>query len=1209
MVFEGYLELGGAEVLNSARAVGYTNTAPCPVGWLQCPPCDGVRDVLGDDIYTYETIFDAPWYDPDSPATSRFLGAHALTIEGVPDSTREAGVAEAILDGGVVGRVRNRTRRMRVRAVLSAIGEDALEAGFAWLDKALRPGRCGMHADACGAADSRFFVACPPERADITMPDQVWNDPVTNLATNPSFEAAAGTVEVYRNLATNPSFEMTSGTVEVRRNLVQNPVGPNAAVASGWVAQARWYGSGAGAGNTTHVTGATDGPTRQFASYIRKTWTVVPTATSDVSFSLCPSTRVAVVAGEVYTVSLWWRRSWASTMNVNNQFAVNFWDAASGGTQVGSSSGTRAADPGANTWQRITHTFTVPAGATFADVYHNAYFEQNAAVGSTLDATGFLVEKSPILGSYFDGASRPRLRENLIPNPAPASATGYGAAGGATVTYSAAKAAVEVVPASANAQSGTSLYGAPSSGLTATVRIDLESELGDSYQITGTGGWGGVIANVTLAAGEKRTIIAQKAMSSSTGNLYAVRTNAGTSGKFWVSKTLLEFAATAGDYFDGATADAAGIGYEWSGTANASPSYAYDLDLTPAWTGTANASASVMNGVGVAGVTHFAGRAVISSTYPKSSGSKSLRIIPTGTAATSTNGAVVFTPVLGKVYTALATVHLLAAQTGSPDADARRIIVGNQGNVQARSSQAPNAPGAYPLSLTFTGDGVNPIRLTNGAAAGNGDVWWDDLLVVEGEYDGAYFDGATPLMDGDLTTVWTGTAHASASVVNGVGVAGVAAGVAVGSTSWVGAGARSLRAMPVSTSSDVDILAVPAVTAGKTFTLLATVRSEETLLGAPAIGVRTYNGSSPEAKVAIPLAPGVNDLRLTFVASPGTTNGSIRLWRNNLANEIWVDSIMLIEGDYAGTYFDGATPDSDAADYEIVGKQLEEYAWTGAANASTSTYRTGLVVAVPDPVEYEKVVERLVRTLHSVTCVSGPIVEQKFHRGDTWGYVVEFVLVAAVPFMFGITKPVAFTPSIPIVVQDVPFNLVPYPSAELAEGTVVAATNFSTNPSLEVGITGWSPNSAVITPAPTPSQGNVASDDLAASGTRSYKMVVTTTNAGSAGTVYATHDVTLPTYVAGQRFSVSTWIAALVTGGTAVASGVRLKVEWRDGAGIIRTDTIGTGAAGGGAIAGKSILRPAGSTIARIVAIGDYSSWSVGAVLAVFVDAVAVTVP
>lgn len=628
-MFEGYLELGGGEVLNSARTLGYTKTAPCPINWLQCAPCDGVRDALGSDPYIYDAIDEAPWYDAEDEVTHRFLGASALVIEGIPDSTREADVAESILDGGVVGRVRRNTRRMRVRAVLSAIGEDALESGFAWLNSALSPGRCGTHADACGAADAQFFVACPPERTDITTADVFWNDPITNLITNPSFE---------------------------------NPV----------------------------------------------------------------------------------------------------------------------------TWS--------------------------------------------------------------------------GAAGVSTVTQSTVRASDR----------------AKSAHMVTTAATD----------------------SVELA-----------------------------NGGFLV------------------------------------------LDAT--------------------------------------------------------------------TYTLAMNVWV---PTGSP-----------------------------------------PVRLT--AASGP------------------------------------------------MGV--IASAASVQHDAW----------------ERLSVTFTNPTASGKVFFALAGV------------------GAVPAGA------------------------------------EYWFDSQLVVAGDYSGPYFDGAMPSSSAADLETVGKNVAEYEWTGTADASTSTYRTGTVILVEDPSAYDAAVEPLVRNLHTVTCVSGPIVEQKMHRGDAWGYIVEFVLVAAVPWMFSVTKPVDLQPSLPIVVQDVPFNLVPYPSAELESGTVIAATNYSLNPSIESATTGWTVD--------TTAGGTVLSQstELASAGLASAKATFTAAAAGSAGWFSLEHYVDLPPYVSGARYSFNEWASASVQSGTAVLGSLDIIAIWWNGTTYITEFVVGTGSASGGAKSAKSMLAPNGANRVMLRAKINMTSWSAGAVVRLYADAAAVSVP
>lgn len=188
-MFEGYLSMGGNEVLNSARAYGYTRSASCPITWLQCDPCDGLREALGDNTYDTASISEAPWYDAENEVTHRFYGAHALSIENIMDSTRTAEVVEGILDGGVVGRVRNAVRQIRIRAILVAEGEDALESGLSWLKAVLDTENCGTHGNSCGQADVCFYVACPPER-DTVLGYTDWVTQTTNTVLNPSAEIA-----------------------------------------------------------------------------------------------------------------------------------------------------------------------------------------------------------------------------------------------------------------------------------------------------------------------------------------------------------------------------------------------------------------------------------------------------------------------------------------------------------------------------------------------------------------------------------------------------------------------------------------------------------------------------------------------------------------------------------------------------------------------------------------------------------------------------------------------------------------------------------------------------------------------------------------------------------------------------------------------------------------------------------------------------------
>lgn len=79
---------------------------------------------------------------------------------------------------------------------------------------------------------------------------------------------------------------------------------------------------------------------------------------------------------------------------------------------------------------------------------------------------------------------------------------------------------------------------------------------------------------------------------------------------------------------------------------------------------------------------------------------------------------------------------------------------------------APNLPGEYEVRGTFVAtSSTHTIQMGNGY--GNGEVWFDDIAVVEATsavnpYKGEYFDGSTP-DDSFAEHDWEGTPNASTS--------------------------------------------------------------------------------------------------------------------------------------------------------------------------------------------------------------------------------------------------------------------------------------------------------------------------------------------------------------------------------------------------------------------------------------------------------------
>lgn len=245
--------------------------------------------------------------------------------------------------------------------------------------------------------------------------------------------------------------------------------------------------------------------------------------------------------------------------------------------------------------------------------------------------------------------------------------------------------------------------------------------------------------------------------------------------------TLLEV-GTGGNFVEGETFDATGMLVEQSSILGAffapglpSP----DSDLTPSWTGTANASPSVLTGATVAVTASAASRAIVSSHWA-SHGTRSMRIIPAtgshdsnvrvaGSASSLTGAGVTF--VAGRTYTVMARLRLAAPQTGALNVQARRIravgntVAGWSGAINNLSTPAPNEAGVHEQRLTFTvpADAVWwQVDLFNGAWPNGGDVWWDDLAIIEGTYTGPWFDGSNP--PSGYGAVWEGAANASTSV-------------------------------------------------------------------------------------------------------------------------------------------------------------------------------------------------------------------------------------------------------------------------------------------------------------------------------------------------------------------------------------------------------------------------------------------------------------
>ncbi len=138
-----------------------------------------------------------------------------------------------------------------------------------------------------------------------------------------------------------------------------------------------------------------------------------------------------------------------------------------------------------------------------------------------------------------------------------------------------------------------------------------------SQIVTATGTW------------QRVSFVAQTVPANATAVSLGFKAGATWAGTFYVDDVLYEKTPTLNDYFDGSTSPTQGYLPAWEGTANASPSYLYDGDLTQSWTGTANASASVLTANKCAGVTTALG---YRSAHWATVGTRSLYVPAGGTA-------------------------------------------------------------------------------------------------------------------------------------------------------------------------------------------------------------------------------------------------------------------------------------------------------------------------------------------------------------------------------------------------------------------------------------------------------------------------------------------------------------------------------------------------------------------------------------------------
>lgn len=155
-MYEGWLEVGGVEVVNTHRAAAYARAGGLP--WVHgCSYCSSVVAGLGGE---YETpLLDSkrgdppPWWDGSIDA-AEFFGLIGMSVQNADNSTRQIAVLSGAAGAGHFGALRFGVRSLVVRAIAVAASDCALGFGLNWL-RGIDAGQT------CASVTTRMYDCCP----------------------------------------------------------------------------------------------------------------------------------------------------------------------------------------------------------------------------------------------------------------------------------------------------------------------------------------------------------------------------------------------------------------------------------------------------------------------------------------------------------------------------------------------------------------------------------------------------------------------------------------------------------------------------------------------------------------------------------------------------------------------------------------------------------------------------------------------------------------------------------------------------------------------------------------------------------------------------------------------------------------------------------------------------------------------------------------
>jgi hypothetical protein len=353
----------------------------------------------------------------------------------------------------------------------------------------------------------------------------------------------------------------------------------------------------------------------------------------------------------------------------------------------------------------------------------------------------------------------------------------------------------------------------------------------------------------------------------------------------------------------------------------------------------------------------------------------------------------------------------------------------------------------------------------------------------------------------------------------------------------------------------------------------------------------------------------------TSATAVSATPGFSVLWNVGTMNDTLDITDVIIEplATAADQFFSYSTPGLVDSDNQLVARVV------GAAGSVSQLQTRGSSFGPETDEALKERIDLLRRFMRRGAVTSGPTKLSEVQSGLFWAREVQFVISGG-PHVVGMTKKLDVQPTIPAVVQDVPYNLIPYPSAEIAMSTeVTVARNFAANPSAETNANGWVPASSVATAGYLTS--GRATDIQAAGVASAYSRLLpndsTSVNAATA-TLELYQDVTLEAG-SNRRISVNIWAAALIlqgsSPGTAINSMQVIAQFFTSANASIGTASVGIATAaqyGGRVYSVTGIAIPANAAKVRIICRAGVTYSNVAqptSDIRIYADALAVTVP